>query len=239
MRRFENFIRNLITAFLLALGLYVVWESIAHAESPSAPDAKPAVYLVIENGGTVTKREEALKTVSFMLGELVKLRRRRATRDTAIHIILTANPTEVTWSGTPQQLFDQGGHVMELITFKDTCSDLALAWDQVHLTTRITRPGAVSLIGVGPMIHAGFPCDEGETTISLPQKPPEGLRMAQMVERAEFLRLLNVHADQDEVYLDYLEANGAMARIAEGTLNFDLLDRARTRATLGRIMGDH
>lgn len=206
------------------------------AASAAIAEADQAIFVVIENGGVVTDRDAATETISYTLGELVQLRRRRATRDTHIHLVVTANPTEVTWSGTPQQLFDQGQLVMELIEFRDTCSDLVLAWDQVKLTTRITMPEQIQLIAIGPMIHAGFPCDEGETTIALPQPVPADLVLGELASTASFVRLLNVHADQDEVYLDHLRDHGLVDRARRGEVDFDLMDGARTRAAHGNIL---
>lgn len=206
--------------------------------SDARTNEKTAIFVVIENGGVVTDREAAKQTINFVLGELVKLRRRRATRDAEIHIVLSANPTEVSWAGTPQQLFDQGQQVMKLIEFRDTCSDLVLAWSQVSVTTRITMPSVIQLIAVGPMIHAGFPCDEGDTTITLPQQVPVELKFGELAGRASLIRLLNVHADQDEIYLDYLRDAGVMDRARAGVIDFDLMDAARTRAAHGRILED-
>lgn len=228
---------NLIKAGVILLtGLCLPSWSKTYAQDAQDVE-RPALFLVVENGGVVTDRAAASEAINFTLGELAQLRRRREGRGTAIHIILSANPTEVTWSGTPQQLYEQGQQVLDAITFRDTCSDLVLAWDQVALTARITRPSTLSLIGIGPMIHAGFPCDQAETTISLPQPVPDGLKLAELTAEAGFLRLMNVHADQDEAYLDYLEGAGAVARAIAGELDFDLLDKARTRARLGRILG--
>jgi len=207
------------------------------AATAAHADPQSAVFLVIENGGVVTDRDAAKTTTDFVLGEIVKLRRRRATRDTQIHIVLTANPTEVSWSGTAQQLFEQGQTVMDMIEFKDTCSDLSLAWGQVKLTTRITMPDEYQLIAIGPMIHAGFPCDQGDTTISLPQDVPKDLMLGELASAASVVRLLNVHADQDEVYLDYLRDVGLVERARNGEVDFDLMDTARTRAAHGNIMG--
>ncbi|AQQ04134.1 hypothetical protein B0E33_11470 [Roseibium algicola] len=207
---------------------------------PSTVTAKErneiAIFLVIENGGVVTDRKAAETSINYLLGELVKFRRRRATKHALIHIVLSANPTEVTWSGTPAQLYEQGHTVLELIKFKDTCSDLVLAWEQVELTTRITMPDEIRLIGVGPMINASFPCDEGDTTIKLPQPAPKKLALAELAKKASQITLLNVHADQDAVYLNYLQKAGILRRAKKGEIEFDLMDAARTRAANGKIL---
>jgi hypothetical protein len=210
--------------------------SLSPVASVAADKNDIAIFVVIENGGVVTDRKTAETSVNFLLGELIKLRRRKATRKALVHIILSANPTEVTWSGTPEQLFQQGHSVLELIKFKDTCSDLVLAWNQVDLTKRITMPDEVRLIGIGPMINASFPCDEGDTTIKLPQPAPSGLKFAKLAKEATQIKLLNVHADQDEVYLTYLDRAGVTARAQKGELDFDLMDAARTRAANGKIL---
>lgn len=208
--------------------------------SPSlAEDAKrSAIFLVIENGGVVTDKDAASETIRFMLGELVQLRQNRGTRNTQIHIIATANPTEVAWSGSPQQLFEEGEAVLERLAFKDTCSDLMLAWDQVSITAQITMPEEITLLGIGPLIHAGFPCDDEAATIALPQAAPDGLKLGPLALQAKFVRLLNVHADQDEAYLTYLQETGVLAKARAGELDFDLMDGARTRSAQGRILGE-
>lgn len=223
-------------AALIALGAFLISASRAWAQGEPNP---PAYFVVIENGGTVQAREEMAVNIDFLLGELTELRRRKATKDVQIHIILSANPTEVSWSGTPEQLFAQGLQVKEMITFRDTCSDLMLAWDQVEITARITMPSALNLIAVGPMIHAGFPCDEGEAIIRLPQAVPADLALSDLALEAVGLVLLGVHADQDEVYLDHFRDLGLLERARAGEVSFDLMDMARARAARGRVLEDH
>ena len=233
-----NRIRRLLTAAsLLAVGVYLLNPSRAWPETPLV-QREPAVFFVIENGGTVQNREEMIKNINYLFGEATKWRRKRDTKGTIINVILTTNPTEVTWSGTPEQLYLQGHEVMELIQFKPTCSDLRLAWKEVEQATRSAMPVSLQLIGVGPMIHAGFPCDEGETTIHLPQAVPDGLALGDLAMQADRLLLVGVHADQDEVYLDYLEHTGVLARVRAGKMRFDLLDNARARASRGSMLED-
>lgn len=121
--------------------------------SPVPASGEQAVYLVIENGGTVSDREAAMVTIRATLAELVELRRRRDTRHAVIRIVLTANPTEITWTGTPDDLQEKGLKVLNLISFKNTCSDLVRAWSQVDLAARISRPDDMLLIiSMGGMI---------------------------------------------------------------------------------------
>jgi len=220
----------------LKIGLVALMLGAAPAALSAAPKKSLAIFVVIENGGVVTDRKTAETSINYLLGELVKLRRRKATKHGLIHIILSANPTEVTWSGTPQQLFEQGHGILELIKFKDTCSDLVLAWDQADLTKRITMPDEIRLIAIGPMINASFPCDKGDTTIKLPQPAPQKLKLAKLAADATQIKLLNVHADQDEVYLTYLQKAGVITRAQKDEIDFDLMDAARTRAANGKIL---
>lgn len=66
---------------------------------------------------------------------------------------------------------------------------------------------------------------------------PAEVQLGSLAAGASFLRLLNVHADQDEMVLEHLEGAGAIARVTAGELDFDLMDRARTRSNLGNILG--
>jgi len=224
-------ITSAILAGLLAL------QSTAPANAWGDNEQSPTFFVVIENGGVVTDPENQMETARQTLGELTDLRRRRAMRDATIHIITSANPTEITWSGTPEQLYAQGSVVMEAIQVRSTCSDLTLAWQEVRNNVRITRPDDLRLLQIGPAIHAGYPCDEGDGLITLPQAVPAEVQLGSLALEASFLRLLNVHADQDEMVLEHLESAGALARVSNGALDFDLMDKARTTSNLGNILG--
>lgn len=203
---------------------------------PATAKAEKAVYLMIENGGVVSDVEDAMVTVRAVLAELVELRRRRDTRESIITIVQTASPTEVTWSGTPAQLADQAQEVLNLIAFRNTCSDLVRAYAQVDLSARISRPDDIILINVGPFIHAGFPCGEAEALITLPQAVPAEVMLGELGNRASMIRLLNVHPDQDEMIVNDLEASGVMERARGGMTDLDLLDPAQTRARIGSFL---
>ncbi|SPJ22789.1 hypothetical protein [Palleronia abyssalis] len=226
----SQFMKSTILAGALAL-------QSTPAVHAGSDDESPTFFIVVENGGVVTDPEAQAEAIRLTLGELTELRRRRATRDSNIHIITSANPTEITWSGTPEQLYQQGASVLEALAIIPTCSDLDLAWDQVRTTVRITRPDDLRLIGIGPFIHAGYPCDEGDGLITLPQDVPAEVQLGNLALEASFTRLLNLHADQEEMVLDHLEAAGALARANAGELDLDLMDRARTRSNLGNILG--
>lgn len=212
--------------------------SLFAASYPAAARAgeqpRQAVFIVIENGDTVEDQEGITTTVRHLLGQLTELRRRRATRHTEISIVLTANPTSVSWSGTPAQLMEQAGLLMEQVRFHATCSDLVLAWEQVETTLRITAPAEYRLYSVGPGIHAGYPCED-EQTITLPQTVPE-MDLAGLAAEASVFKMFNLHPDQDEMFLAYSEQAGILTRAAEGLIDFDLLDTARTRAQLEDLL---
>ena len=119
-------------------------QSAAPAHAWGETDEGPTFFVVFENGGVVTDPEDQMETARLTLSELTDLRRRRATKDATIHIITSANPTEITWSGTPDQLYEQGAAVMEAIQVRSTCSDLSLA-----VTVRARRSAALR---VGPIV---------------------------------------------------------------------------------------
>ncbi len=176
----SRFLTSTILAGALAL------QSAAPAQAWGETDEGPTFFVVIENGGVVTDPEGQTDAARLTLSELTDLRRRRATKDSTIHIITSSNPTEITWSGTPNQLYEQGAAVMEALAIRPTCSDLALAWEQVRTTVRITRPSDLRLLHIGPFIHAGYPCDEGDGLITLPQSVPAEVQLGAMAMDASF-----------------------------------------------------
>jgi hypothetical protein len=224
-------IRALLKAGALAAALLAT--APAPAEDPEG--GATAIFVVIENGATVQNRAAVRETLRHLLGQLTELRRRRATRAVQISIILTANPTTVTWSGTPAQLLSQAAEVMEMIAFRETCSDLVLAWEQVETTLRITAAPEYRLYAVGPGIHAGFPCSGEARTVTLPQAVP-AMRLGDLDFNATVFKMFNLHPDQDEMFLAYAERAGILARADDGHLVFDLLDAARTRAQLADLL---
>lgn len=165
----------------------------ALAERPEPP--RTAIFVIVENGGTVTNRDEALETIQYTFGEIIQLRRKREFREAQVYLIFSASPTTVSWAGTPQQLYEQGPAVMELMQFHDSCSDIKLAWEQIGLTAQITMPEDIRLISIGPVINAAFPCDEGETVITLPQPIPPEIPIGTLAMESSQLRMLNVHPD--------------------------------------------
>ncbi len=220
-----------------AAGLILLGGTLGAPAPAMAAQPTQAVFVVIETGGTVQDREQATELVGHVLNELSLWRRQRGKKHAQIHLIVTDQPTEVRWSGTPQQLHDQGAWLMqEVLAFRASCSDLVRAWDQAAVTARITRPDKMALIQIGPAIHAGYPCDSGEP-IALPQPVPTGLKLTTLAQKANLLRWVGVHPDQDELLLDHVENSGLMKRVEAGELDFDLFGPARARAHAGALLG--
>ena len=48
--------------------------------------------------------------------------------------------------------------------------------------------------------------------------------------------MMDVHADQDDVYLQYFKSIGVLERARNGAIDFALMDEARTRANYGRLL---
>ena len=206
-----------------------------HLPAAAEDEKKAAMFVVIENGATATEPEAITHTLRNLFGEIVEQRNSRATRQTEINIITSANPTAVTWSGSAQDLFDQGQAVMDAITFEQTCSDVVRAWDQVDTLVMLRAPEIVDLVSVGPAIQYGFPCESA--TISLPQAMPQELKLGDLAHSARSLRMYDVHPDQDEALAAHFAQTGVLARGHAGELELEVRDPAGTRALYGNLLG--
>lgn len=228
--------KNLIKTTVCALAMVAGLSGAAWADD----DPSRHIMMIIENGGVVASedREDMFQLIYGVLDEATQLRRRRATNDTQVSIILSANPSAVAWTGTVRQLYAQSQEVIGLLTFRDTCSDLELAYEQVRLSAQVSRPDVLEVVHIGPFIHAGFPCTGEDARITLPQAVPQTIALSVIAQQSDAIRFIGVHADQDEPLLRYLEATGVMDRIENGELNFDLLDAARARSRMGHILED-
>jgi len=197
-----------------------------------------AIFVLIENGGTVAPEDqkEARLTINNLLHQLSKMDRRKATRGVQIHVVLTALPNRVSWSGTPVQLLEQAAQIQELITFKPTYSDLVIAFEQIETTRNLTSPDKTHLYWVGPTIHVPFQDTGGEIEINVPQELPEGLALAALAPHLSTLKILRVHADQDQVLQAYLATLGVFKRAGDGSLDFGLLGVAQTRSNLSDLL---
>jgi hypothetical protein len=199
-----------------------------------------AIFILIENGGTVTKEEQddALNTTLNLLGQLTKLAKRRATRDTQVNILLSALPNRITWSGTSRQLLEQADYIKSLITFEPSFSDLVVAFAQIKTTIDLTQPDSVRLYWIGPTIHVPFQINDGKKDIEVkvPQEVPPELALGSFADRLSTLKIMRVHPDQDEPLKAYLSSIGILKRSYAGDLDFALLGVAQTRSKLKNLL---
>ena len=212
----------------------------ACGQTPPAPQEQPpeAIYVLIENGGTVTEeeREDAMDTALQLLQQITTLARRKATRKAQVHIVLSASPNRIAWSGTPGQLLEQAQDVKNLIVFKPSFSDLVMAFEQIETTLKLSRDQPVRLYWIGSTVHVPFQKTDEEIEVKVPQPVPAGLALAHFAERLSVLKIMRVHPDQDQVLQDYLLSIGVLERSYTGELDFALLGEAQTRSQLRALL---
>lgn len=200
------------------------------AQTPALADNPPeTIFVLIENGATVQDSQSVTQTTKHLLGQLTQLKRRRATRDARIVIVLSARPNRVAWSGTPGQLLHQAQDVLDLITFRKSPSDLVLAFDQIRTTQALSQSGTFRLYWIGPAIHVPYDRESGKTIrIEVPQPVPEEIALAEVAKQCDTVRIFNIHPDQDSVYLDYFKKTGLMKLVKNKTLAFSIMDTGQT-----------
>ncbi len=212
----------------------------ACGQTPPAPQKPPpeAIYVLIENGGTVAEedRGEAMETVLNLLQQISKLDRRKATRNAQVHIVLSASPNRIAWSGTPGQLFEQAQGVKKLIVFKPSFSDLVMAFEQIETTLNLSRSGATRLYWIGSTVNVPFQNTNEPIEVKVPQAVPSDLALARFADRLSVLKIMRVHPDQDQVLQDYLDSIGVLGRSYTGELDFALLGEAQTRSRLRSLL---
>ncbi|MBT3022033.1 MAG: hypothetical protein KUF77_09695 [Candidatus Thiodiazotropha sp. (ex Lucina aurantia)] len=224
-----NIIKVLSACLLLA----------ACSEQAAPPEPQStAIFTLIENGGSVAQedQEHALNTALHLFQNITTLARRKATRDAQVHIILTATPNKVAWSGTPAQLLAQAGEVKNLIAFKPSFSDLVMAYEQIETTINLTQPDDVRLYAVGPFIHVPFQNGNDPIDITLPQAVPSTLALSRFIDRLSVLKFLNVHDDQDQVLFSYLTTIGLNSLVGNRHLTFALKGVAQTKSSLADLL---
>ncbi|GAB6906259.1 conserved hypothetical protein [Desulfosarcina cetonica] len=207
--------------------------------SVNAPQSNEAIFLLIENGGTVTKEQhdESFKTCLHLLQQLTKLAKRKATRDTQVHILLSAQPNRIAWSGTSRQLLEQADYIKSLITFESSFSDLVVAFEQIKTTIDLTQPDSVRLYWIGPCINVPFQVsDDKHIEVKVPQEVPKNLALGSFADRLSTLKIMRVHPDQDEPLKAYLSSIGILKRSYSGDLDFALLGVAQTRSRLKNLL---
>lgn len=206
---------------------------------PTPPNKTEAIFVLIENAGTVMEEDqaEAFNTALHLFQQLTTLDRRKATKDTQIHIVLSALPNRIAWSGTPDQLMAQAEAVKNLITFKPTFSDLVMAFEQIETTANLIQSDAIRIYWIGTTIHVPFQSNNGEAiNIDVPQDVPSNLALARLASRLSVLKIMRVHPDQDQILQAYLASLGILERARKGELDFSLLGEAQTKSRLKTLL---
>lgn len=225
----KNIIMLALVAALTACG-----QNAATTEKPKSQ----AIIVLIENGGTVAQEDQAdaLDTALHLFEQLTKLDRRKETKKAQIHIILSALPNRISWSGTPGQLLAQAQDVRNLIAFKPSFSDLVMAFDQIQTTLNLTQPDDVRLYWIGPTVHVPFQQTGEEIHVEVPQAVPDTLALPSFADRLSVLKIMRVHPDQDQILQTYLASPGILKRARDGSLDFALLGEAQTKSMLKHLL---
>jgi len=227
---------KLFTTFFIVLFLCACGEPSkmqAHAQT-----SREEIYVLIENGGTIAEKDqdEARNTVFHLFQQITTLARRKATKTTQVHIILSALPNRITWSGSVEQLLEQAEDVKNLIVFKPTFSDLVMAFDQIETTINLTQPETIRLYWIGSTINVPFRATDAPVEVQVPQEVPADLALSRIAPRLSTLRIMRVHPDQDKVLQAYLASIGVLKRAHNGELDFALLGDAQTRSRLNTLL---
>jgi len=208
-------------------------------QSPPAQAQKTeSIFVLVENGGTIMEEDqgEALNTALNLFQQLTTLGRRRATKNVKIHIVLSAVPNRITWSGTPGQLLAQAEDVKNLITFKRSFSDLVMAFEQIETTVNLTQPDTIRLYWIGTTIHVPFQTTDKKIEVEVPQEVPSNLALSRLSARLSSLKIMRVHPDQDKILQAYLASLGILERARKGELDFSLLGVAQTKSRLKTLL---
>lgn len=202
------------------------------------PQENEAIFVLIENGGTIApdEQEEALDVTFHVLQQLTKLGRKKATKNDQIHILLSALPNRIAWSGTPHQLLEQAGEIKELLTFNPSFSDLVMAFEQIETTINLTQPDSIRLYWIGSTIHVPFQESGNTIEVRVPQEVPANLALGKFASRLSTLKIMRVHPDQDQMLQTYLASIGILRRAKSGDLDFALLGDAQTRSRIKDLL---
>ena len=209
-----------------------------HPATEIKPHNNEAIFVLIENSGTIAdgEQEDALNTSLHLLQQLTKLSRRKTTRDVQVHILFSALPNRIAWSGTPRQLLEQAGHIKSLITFKKSFSDLVMAFEQINTTIHLTQPDSIRLYWVGSTIHVPFEKTDGDIHVKVPQEVPANLALSKFASRLKTLKIMRVHPDQDQMLQDYLASIGILTSAKSGEIDFALLGHAQTKSQIKDLL---
>ncbi|WP_241086680.1 hypothetical protein [Candidatus Vondammii sp. HM_W22] len=198
-----------------------------------------SIFVLVENGGTIMEedQEEALNTALHLFQQLTTLGLRKATKNTQIHIVLSALPNRIAWSGTPDQLLTQAEDVKNLITFNPSFSDLVMAFEQIETTVNLTQPDAIRIYWIGTTIHVPLQASgDKPIEVEVPQEVPSNLALSRLSSRLGALKIMRVHPDQDQILQAYLTSLGILERTRKGEIDFSLLGEAQTKSRLKTLL---
>lgn len=223
-----------MTRLLLILFLAIILA----AESVHAMRNKPqrTAMVVIDNSSTtlVGDRKKATRNIHVFLQELAKLRRHKPSRNMRIQIILTTKPNSISWVGRPADLHKAAPKIMKMIEFRETCSDLELAFREMDTTVEIEKANKTNSLNrfdiyvMSPMINVPFTTCDSNPVVNLPQEVPQGLLLGKLAKQANSINLFNVNDDQKENYLDYMKRLGLKA-------SWDIKGLVETSARLSEL----
>ena len=228
--------RNLIIVGVAVIAIALFSKSETQSAETRIP--KDAIFVLFENGGTVSAsdQENMRHTMLNLLQQITKLSRRKATRDIDVHIVLSAEPNRIAWSGTPMQLLEEREDVTELLSFTNGFSDLVLAFQQIQTTTELTGVDKLKLYWIGPTVQVGFQDAGSEIVVKVPQEVPKNLALAAIAPKLDTLKIYGVHPDQDPMLNIYLMSQGILNRARKGTLRFALYGAAQTNSNIHNLL---
>ncbi len=226
---------KLFLTIILSVGLFACGGGEPNTPKPIE---RKAVFLLFENGGSVpaNHQEEAFNTALHLLQQFTHFADRKATQGIQINLVTSALPNRIAWSGTAKQLREQVDNVKAILTFKQSFSDIGMAFETIGTTIDIQQPTHVSLYTIGPFVNVPFQDIETEIEVKVPQAIPSDLALPDFLNRLTTLKIYRVHPDQVPTLNAYLTANGVQSRASKGMLDFTLLGEAQTRSNLNNLL---
>jgi len=226
--------------FLILMLLATLTACSPEPEKKAEEERPEAIYVLVENGGSVqpSEQEAATTAVYHLLQQLMELDQRRATRHVIIHIVLSALPNRISFTGKPAQLRENVARLKSLITFKEqSFSDLVMAYKSIKTSIALSQPSAVSIYHIGSVINIPY-SQESEISVKVPQAIPDDLALPEIMEMAavKTLKFYRVHPDQTTMLQEYLQMQGILQRSMDGTLDFALMGAAQTTSRLTDLL---
>lgn len=207
--------------------------------SPKQAEQKPneAIYILFENSGTVPQEEQdhAVNTLMNLLQSFVPMADRRETRDIIINMMFSKYSNRISWPGNASALAEQADRIKGMITFDSSFNDLVMAYDQIETSMKIMRIDSAKLYAIGPFVHVPFQEANGPIEVEVPQALSEELALSRLLPKLSVAKFYNVHPDQDEKVMEYLDAHG-LNDGSLGDLDFALMGSAVTAGNLTNLL---